>query len=93
MTLRSKQAGLQALLGFVLCWVISTIWGTAAVRLFGHTGREQPVATALILVVPVQIAVALGFWRRWRAAAVGVVVFIVGEAVWVLAAWLLFPRG
>ncbi len=92
MTATTKRNLLYAFFGMLLCFAVTSIWGMAVVALWGHSGREEPLATALALVVVIQAAMAIAFWKRARPAAIGVLVFVGGEAVWALVAWLVFRR-
>lgn len=89
-----KSFLLGAVLGFLSCLFVSTLWSLLIVALFRHTGREEPLAIAMgVLLLLAQITVSIRFWRRFRPAAIGVVVFIGCEVTWMLAAWLLFPHA
>ena len=90
----TKNVVLGAVLGFALCLLVSMLWSWLIVVLFGHTGREEPLAIAMgVLLLLAQITGSIILWRRWRRAAIGVVVYIGCEVTWILAAWLLFPHA
>ncbi len=88
MTATPKQKLLHAAFGMLLCFAVSSIAGMVVLGFWGPSSREGPLAASLAFVLVIQAAMAIVFWKRWRPAAVGVLVFIGFEALWAVAAWL-----
>ncbi len=86
MTATPKQKLLHAAFGMLLCFAVSSIAGMVVLGFWGPSSREGPLAASLAFVLVIQAAMAIVFWKRWRPAAIGVLVFLGGEALWVLVA-------
>ncbi len=74
--------------GLALCFGISFAWGSVAVLLYGHRGNNGTLTVLLACMPIIQIAAVALLWRKFRFVALGGVSYIVGEVVFVPAAWL-----
>ncbi len=83
-----RSHALQFTGGLALCFAISVVWGNIAVLLYGHRGDNPTLAVLLACTAVLQVVAVTLLWRKFRFVALGILTFIGGEAVFVVAGWL-----
>jgi hypothetical protein len=87
------RAVLQMLAGILLCFVLTSLWDIVVVKLYGHRGVDRPLEVAFALSMIIQIGCAAALWRHWRKIAIGFLIYIGVEMLWMPLAITIFHRS